>query len=38
MKKISSLKENPELIKQLLPAGMECSLDDLPNKYFTPGY
>jgi hypothetical protein len=26
MRKISSLKENPELIKQLLPADMDCSL------------
>jgi hypothetical protein len=36
MKKISSLKENPNLIKQLLPAGMDCSLTIYPTNTSLP--
>jgi hypothetical protein len=36
MNKISSLKENPKLIKQLLPAGMECSLMIYPTNTSLP--
>ena len=36
MKKISSLKKNPELIKRLLPEGMECSLMIYPTNTSLP--
>ena len=36
MRKISSLKKNPELIKQLLPEGMECSLMIYPTNTSLP--
>jgi hypothetical protein len=36
MRKISSLRENPNLIKQLLPTGMACSLMIYPTNISLP--